>query len=361
MDTLKEIPLKLNALTQPLIDYLKKANNIFHPRDYKFHISSQLIIPQELGAKYQIKKIIFIKVSESFFIPKKDLVNIEINLDCKFIEIYRREHNTIFIDNITIDVKDINENYAEDYGIDLIRDYAEKEIENLKKTLSIEFIIPIERVKLIYRIHKKSLSNYIFLSKAIHGGFSNNGLLISKEVKHKGKTWNECHKLLNKEDCFMLDIRRFIDFVLLLKSGEKVLDGNGDIIPREEVDTILDSIIGKKKPSRGEWLNARFEEKNNKIFLITKFKPEENSNISEIKSELNNCLMKDCYINLENCNSQGLPIKESKNHEIYYFPPRDSSVAWFWANSDRVDLDCIGNAGGSNSDLGVRPAKILRK
>ena len=58
-----------------------------------------------------------------------------------------------------------------------------------------------------------------------------------------------------------------------------------------------------------------------------------------------------------NPTKQGLPKLNVKAGVLYYWYPRNGTVAGFGADSDRANLGCNGNPRGSSSALGVRPAK----
>jgi hypothetical protein len=74
---------------------------------------------------------------------------------------------------------------------------------------------------------------------------------------------------------------------------------------------------------------------------------------------LESCLMEDkkpgIDLNdwLDNSTSQGLPITNAKDGDLYYWFPRDERVAGFFANSGRAFLNCNRNPLDSYSSLGV--------
>ena len=62
---------------------------------------------------------------------------------------------------------------------------------------------------------------------------------------------------------------------------------------------------------------------------------------------------------LNNPTKHGLPRKNTKDGDLYYWYPRsdNNSVARFFAYSDGADLYCYGVPSYSNSRLGVRAAR----
>ena len=60
---------------------------------------------------------------------------------------------------------------------------------------------------------------------------------------------------------------------------------------------------------------------------------------------------------LSNANSQGLPIPNTNNGDLYYWHPRDNSVARFGSDSGWAGLNCVGGPGDSCPALGVRGAR----
>ena len=60
---------------------------------------------------------------------------------------------------------------------------------------------------------------------------------------------------------------------------------------------------------------------------------------------------------LNNANSQGLPVPNTNNGDLYYWHPRDNSVARFRSYSGGALLDCYRDPGDSGSALGVRGAR----
>ena len=71
----------------------------------------------------------------------------------------------------------------------------------------------------------------------------------------------------------------------------------------------------------------------------------------------NNRISLDDYLN-NNHTFQGLPNKNIKDGELYYWNPVSGSVAGFDANSGGASLDCDRYPSSSNDSLGVRAVKL---
>lgn len=110
--------------------------------------------------------------------------------------------------------------------------------------------------------------NWIILPARTHEDYSYPDLLVSKDLFYKEKNWFEAHELLQKEDFFMLTIRQFFDFLILIKS-ENVCDGTGEKINPEELAQMLKEILGpnENKSLISEWLDAKFKKTDEGMFI----------------------------------------------------------------------------------------------
>jgi hypothetical protein len=183
-------------------------------------------------------------------------------------------------------------------------------------------------------------------------------LYVSKERVHLGKNWFECHKLLNKEGLRMPTIPEFVEFLKYLKSSNN-----------REYTKICNEITEVRKPWRGEWLDADFKVVNEEICINYYHVLDSNRTLIPKDSEIldKNTLMEDKTpgISLEdyldnNHTSQGLPSKNVKSGDLYYWCPRsdNNSVAGFDAGSGGAILRC-GRwvPSGRDSNLGVRAVR----
>ena len=182
-----------------------------------------------------------------------------------------------------------------------------------------------------------NLADYVFMPQ--------HNLYVAKEKTHLGSNWYDAHKLLHQENARMLTLREFADFLLLLRSGD------------EELRRIYNEIAEVRDPWRAEWLDADFKVIN-EILHINYNHRTVNAELKPQNSEpLENCLMKDCLVDLGSFNRQGLPAREGSDFN-YWFPISDNnSVAGFIACSVWAILYCVGYPRSSYSALGVRLAR----
>ena len=222
--------------------------------------------------------------------------------------------------------------------------------------------VPIDNTVQIGTNPPQDPENYIIL-ETIDAKDNKIGLYVAKTRDFFGKNWYEVHEALAKESYQMLTIRQGIDLIKLLKS-RKVYDGLKAKLNDAEVQQILNEIIEIKDPWRSEWLDARFIKNNNELYLL-----QENGYDSSKSGKLEdkivakstikiNPLMQDTKFNINDTDKYGLPTKEGT--ELNYWYPRENHVARFYANSSRAGLDCYGDPDNSDSELGVRRAKILK-
>ena len=174
------------------------------------------------------------------------------------------------------------------------------------------------------------------------------GVHVAKQRSHTGLDWKDTHSQLHQEGLYMPTIPQFIGFLNYLKGDYQRVG----VKEKQEAEQILDEILTLRSPWRAEWLDARFEEKGEELYIHYNHRTIK----GELKSQsekLEGCLMEDCYVDVFNPNKQGLPTKKT-NSGIYYWHPRDNRVARFDADSGRVNLDCDRNPDNSDDSLGVR-------
>lgn len=174
--------------------------------------------------------------------------------------------------------------------------------------------------------------------------------------------WAEALKLNLSLGGKTLTLRQYADFLKLLKSG-KAYDGNGKKIDSKVLEKIFNDITQVKAPWRAEWIDGDFKYKDNKLYLAQSHVLDCSGNlIAQYTKPLDECLMEDRTpgINLEqwveNPTRQGLPKKNIKNGNHYYWCPNkdNNSVAGFYADSGGAYLDCSRDPTNTNSVLGVR-------
>ena len=203
--------------------------------------------------------------------------------------------------------------------------------------------------------------SYIILPGRKHGSYEYPDLLVPAERTHKGKKWYQAKESLYLDGSYMITPRQFVDFINLLRSGN-AYDGLGVKLDTKRVKALLDDILEQKDPYRAEWLDARFAQ-SGKTLNVMYHKIKSDGSIEDVAEPLQDCLMEDKQPGisldywLRNANNQGLPPKNISDGSIYYWYPRDKTVARVGAGPSRVGLDAYGDPVDSNSLLGVRAAR----
>src|SRR3989344_7135661 len=202
----------------------------------------------------------------------------------------------------------------------------------------------------------------IILPGKEYSNYSYPDLLVSMNRTYykTGKNWYDSHKQLQSKSNFMLTIRQFTDLINLLKSG-KVYNGLGKEISQRRIDSILDDILTRREFLRAEWNDVKFERVNGVLHINYNHR-HVNGQLKPQNSEpLEECLMQDRRISLDhwlnNANSQGLPVPNTNDGNLYYWYPRDGCVARFGSSSVGAVLDCSRDPGDSDSALGVFAAR----
>lgn len=182
------------------------------------------------------------------------------------------------------------------------------------------------------------------------------GLYAAKEKSLHNLNWYDAHKALHEQDLQMLTIKQFVEFIKYLKQNKRNI---------QESESILDEILTTRNPWRSEWLDAKFEDKNNQSYINYNHRTINGELQPQVIEPLEQCLMKDKIpgINLEywlnNATSQGLPPKNNPKGDLHYWCPINEYVARFGADSDGAVLYCFRLPQYSYSALGVRAAKKI--
>ena len=171
-------------------------------------------------------------------------------------------------------------------------------------------------------------------------------------------TFEKAKKLCLGLDGFMTTPSYFVEKLKLLNSG-KAFDGAGRNLSSSKANQALNDITELRNPWRAEWLNHKYSQKDSGIFVTyTKFVNGKLELVTEHLDE--DTLMEDKTpgISLDdwvnNPTSQGLPRKDVKKGSLYFWKPRENSVAGFGAGAGWVGLYCFWDHAGSYSALGVR-------
>ena len=210
-------------------------------------------------------------------------------------------------------------------------------------------------------------SSYLILPGKSHGSYSYPDLLVPTTKTHLNENWNQCSEGVARENSLMLTPRQYADFLSHLKSG-KVYDGTGSRVDSGKITTLLDDILTVRDPYRAEWLDATFSKTGTirTTWEVTYHKIKSDGTLEEVTEPLQECLREDKIPGIDldywlgHATNQGLPPKNNSSGSLYYWHPRDGTVAWFVAFSVGVRLFCDGDPSSSDPGLGVRAAKIKR-
>ena len=177
-------------------------------------------------------------------------------------------------------------------------------------------------------------------------------LHVARERSHLGENWYDSHRLLQKQNQRMLTIPEFTEVLKYTRENEQ---------------DVYNEIMQVRSPWRAEWLDADFKMKDGKLYINSNHIYNENGDLNPQSSRIlqKNTLMKDKTPGisldswLENPTKQGLPRKDIKEGDLYYWNPRsnNNSVAGFDAGSDGAYLFCSWNPSDWDSDLGVRAVR----
>ena len=178
-------------------------------------------------------------------------------------------------------------------------------------------------------------------------------LFFTEERILLGKNWQTTKDTLKTQEMAMPTPFQFRAFLKHLKASK-------------EHQELYKDITEVRYPYRAEWLNARFEEREDRMYIISedalikgKYKDQ------EIKLDnclmLDRCLMRDRYISLDryldSITLHGLPPANIPNGNLNYWYPRDSSVAHLNAISRGAGLICCQDPAFSYFGLGVFGAR----
>ena len=204
------------------------------------------------------------------------------------------------------------------------------------------------KVKINPEITQTNINNFIYVPST--------NCYLAKQRTHLGADWYNTHKTLHQENLLMPTILQFIASINYLKQNPNETQDAS----QSEIARILDDILTVRDPWRAEWLDAKFENKDKKLYINYNHRTDLNGNLVPQNSEpLEECLMEDKLpgINLDslliNHTSQGLPKPNVSNGSLYYYHPRENCVARFRAGSGRADLYCGSGPGVSDASLGV--------
>ena len=165
------------------------------------------------------------------------------------------------------------------------------------------------------------------------------GIYVAKEKTLHGKNWFDSHKALQKQGNRMLMPIEFVEF----------LNHTKDNFPE-----IYREITEVRSPWRAEYLDAYFEKRKDGLYILTgnRTKPEKLDEDTLMEYRIPGISLDD-YLSRAHT-SQGLPRRDVKKGNLYFWHPRNGSVAGFGAYVSRAYLYCDRFHSYGYSVLGVR-------
>src|SRR3990167_2547233 len=152
------------------------------------------------------------------------------------------------------------------------------------------------------------------------------GIYVAKQITLLDKDWFDSHKALQKQGNRMLMPIEFVEF----------LNHTKDNFPE-----IYREITEVRSPWRAEYLDAYFEKRKDGLYILTgnRTKPEKLDEDTLMEDRIPGISLDD-YIDRAHT-SQGLPRRDVKKGNLYFWHPRNVSVAWFDALGNRANLLCV--------------------
>ena len=156
---------------------------------------------------------------------------------------------------------------------------------------------------------------------------------------------------------FMTTPSLFVEKLRLLRS-EEAYDAQGNKHDSKRLDQAFNEITEVRNPWRAEWLGHRYSKQENQLQVTyNKFVDGKLTKVTEPLDEDTLMENRTPGISLEswieNPTSQGLPRKTVEKGSLYFWHPRDKSVAVFNANAGWSYLNCNWNTQFSNDEDGV--------
>ena len=212
------------------------------------------------------------------------------------------------------------------------------------------------------KLDKLTKSDYIWLPQPkskytfYHPKLEKDGIPVAKQNKYYNQNWFDAHSSLQQEGLTMLTIKEFIDFLNTLKTDAHDLSGNK--IPESERLEIYNEITQKKNPWRAEWLDSDFKVVNGILHINSNHRKTNGNLIPQVSEPLEDCVMQDCWVDLNLSNKQGLPTQKTRRQETYFWYPKrnNNSVARFFADTYGAVLSCYWNPSYIDAALAVRPS-----
>ena len=181
--------------------------------------------------------------------------------------------------------------------------------------------------------------------------------------------WKDTHFKLYEKGLYMptpaIFMPHFLNVIDAYKNKTRLFDAAGNSLSDSEREDIFrhlttNHIAAYQGGQTGAWawLDALFEEQGEAMKMNTNHRVVNGELKPQKTQDLEDYIKKECYIELE-FNSQGFPTRESSSQNyvqgqnIYFWHPKNGSVARFNAGSDWAYLYCSGGPGDVGSSLGV--------
>ena len=165
------------------------------------------------------------------------------------------------------------------------------------------------------------------------------GIYVAKEKTLHGKNWFDSHKALQEQGKRMLIPLEFVEFLKYT---------------RENFPEIYRDVTEVRSPWRAEHLDAYFEKRKDGLYILTGNKTkEEKLDEDTLMEDRIPGISLDDYIDRAHT-SQGLPRRDVKKGNLYFWHPRNVSVASFLASDGRANLLCVRYLQARGFVIGVR-------
>ncbi len=165
--------------------------------------------------------------------------------------------------------------------------------------------------------------------------------VIALEQSHHNMDYKDTHKAVLKQGLYVptpdVFMKHFVNVVNAKNKGNPIFDARNHRISRDKID----ELYRKLTSNCWVWLNAKFV--GNTLEEVIGIDSTDNLQVKDCSIEP--CLQENGYVDLE-FNKQGLATKKSgkqnysQGQNIYFYYPRDKSVAGFDADSGRAYLYC---------------------
>ena len=174
--------------------------------------------------------------------------------------------------------------------------------------------------------------------------------------------WRDFHEKLNEYKKLIPNQVDRLNTLFLLLSDKKIYDGNGNKLDNAVKNKLRDTYLYNV----WECLSTSFSQEEQGLLVNHGYSFKKDNFTPEYCGKLEKVLLRKCLVDLtpESFNSQGLPIRESKEQDykagenIYYSYPVEGRVAGLGAGADRSSLYCDRVSSNSYVSLGAC-AKIL--